>query len=162
MKLFNIKKEKYRNFISKFLLYFTLTLILSSITTSFFSILFNRTPNIDLINATYDEKMQSLPGVDDYNKVFVFVKNNVKKGRNVLFLEFLYYQLGKSFLYPDVYSKYHEYSDNNSLIQYLKENDITYICIVKLNFPFGTNRTFFRRLADGYPGYLLTVRRDEL
>ncbi len=127
---------------------------------------FYETPNYELANKSYEEKMEILdfPYID----IFIFINESTEDESTILFFDGTMHILAKSFLYPHRICENFYYlgdDDNSELFDFIVDKECDYIYYYDQNFTlFSRNPSIFERIEsrthDDY--FLFEINRTRL
>ncbi len=140
-------------------------IVLFSLVGSFVHIYVYALPDYRELFNPYQDRTNSY-----YTKFFQFceiAKENIDPGNNVLLVEYEFFRFAQPTLYPYIICKYYNYIngvDDDKLLDYIKENIITYVLILSTPFHLSSNTTLFLKIdIDFIPtSYILQVNRSAL
>lgn len=144
-------------------------ILVSSCIVSFFLIFHNQKPDYELWDKSYQEKRLYINPY--YNESFFFITKNVESESTVLFLNYQYYSNLKDILYPNIFSLYIEYTDDENLYDNLEQESIKYIVIIDISAApdqkpqphhLSSNTYLFSKIDLNSQIYLLEVNRTRL
>ena len=140
-------------------------IIFVSILGSFFHIYAYALPDYRELFNPYQDRTNS--HYTRYFQLCEIAKENIDPGNNVLFIEYDFLRFAQPYLYPNIICKYFKYINGVNdieLLDYMKENIITYVLILNSPFHLASNTTLFTKIEINFlpTSYLLQVNRSAL